>query len=130
MSEVTSSCIKVSALADTAKLGCLVEVEAGQQPILGEVIAIHSTGTTIKLFSAAPRLGLGSRVWVRDELRIRPHRSWIGRVVNALGEPIDGKSSLTQGLKSYQIDCAPLEPMQLDRVQRPRRTGVRALDLF
>src|SRR5690606_31034952 len=130
VNEVTSSHIRVGGLSANVTLGTLVEIDAGERRSLGEVIAIQPLGATIKLFSAAPRIGLGSRVWVREDLVIKPCASWIGRVVNALGEPIDGDLRLPQGSRAYRIDNEPLEPMSLDRVHRPVTTGVRAIDLF
>lgn len=130
VNEVTSSHIRVAGLSSNVTLGTLVEIENGDHHGLGEVIAIQPHGATIKLFSAAPRIGLGSRVWVRDDLVIKPSSSWIGRVVNALGEPIDGDLRLPQGSRAYRIDNEPLEPMSLDRVHRPVMTGVRTVDLF
>lgn len=130
VSEVTLSHVKVSGLAPMVALGAFVEIETELNSCLGEVIAIHPSSATIKLFSTAPRLRLGSRVWVGEELTIKPDKSWIGRVVNALGHPIDGKPSLVQGATGYPIDRDPIQPLTLDRVQRPCRTGVRAIDLF
>lgn len=128
--EVNSSYVRVGGLSTSVTLGTLVEIEAGSHRGLGEVIAIQPHGATIKLFSAAPRIGLGSRAWVREDLVIKPSASWIGRVVNALGEPIDGRDHLPQGDRAYRIDNDPLEPMSLDRVHRPVTTGVRTIDLF
>jgi len=130
VNEVTSNHIRVGGLSTRVTLGTLVQIESAEDRSLGEVIAIQPLGATIKLFSSAPRIGLGCRVWVRDDLVIKPSASWIGRVVNALGEPIDGDRHLPQGSRAYRIDNEPLEPMSLDRVHRPVVTGVRALDLF
>lgn len=130
VSEVSSSHIRVSGLSASVTLGTLVEFDASTHRGLGEVIAIQSAGATVKLFSAAPRIGLGSRIWVREDLAINPSSNWIGRVVNALGEPIDGGPTLAPGNRAYAIDNEPLEPMSLDRVHRPVITGVRTIDLF
>ena len=128
--EGTASHVRVGGLARQVGLGSCVEVEAGSQRSLGEVIGIQQQSVTIKLFAAAPRIGLGSRVWVHDELVIRPDESWIGRTVNALGQPIDGDGDIGQGNTAYPIDGAPLEPLALDRIRSPCTTGVRAIDLF
>lgn len=130
VSDVTLSHVKVTGLAPMVALGAFVEVETELSTCLGEVIAIHPSSTTIKLFTTTPRLKLGSRVWVGEELMVKPDNTWIGRVVNALGQPIDGKSSLVQGATGYPIDRDPIQPLALDRVQRPCKTGVRAIDLL
>jgi flagellum-specific ATP synthase len=130
VSEVTASHVRVSGLAASVTLGSLVEIEFNAVRGLGEVIAVQRGGATVKLFSAAPRLGLGARVWLRDSLTIRPDRSWIGRVVNALGRPIDGQQALREGRAAYLLDGEPPSPMALDRVRQHFPTGVRAIDLF
>jgi flagellum-specific ATP synthase len=130
--EVTATHIRVSGLSNSVQLGSLVEIDAedGGPATLGEVISIQQHMVTAKLFNPAPRLGLGTRTWAREALTIRPDRDWLGRVINALGSPIDGKGPLGQGRTSYAIDCEPLPPMSLRRISRPCPTGVKAIDLF
>ena len=127
---VTASHIKVGGLARQVGLGSCVEVETGADSSLGEVIGIQQQSVTVKLFAAAPRIGLGSRVWLRDELVVRPDASWIGRTVNALGQPIDGQGPLGSGDRFCPLDGEPLAPLALDRIRNPCTTGVRAIDLF
>lgn len=130
VSEVSTSHIRVTGLTTGAKLGAQVEIETEAGNCLGEVIGIQAQGTAIKPFSSTPSFGLGSRVWIRDSLAICPNTEWLGRVINALGQPIDGKGMLAQGNEAYPIDRDPLEPLALDRVKTPCPTGVRAIDLF
>jgi flagellum-specific ATP synthase len=130
VNEVTSSHIKVSGLESRVELGSCVEVEAGGEVWIGEVIAIQPKCATIKLFTASPRLSLGTRAWVRDDLVIRPDQGWLGRVVDALGRPIDNAGPLRQGSAPYPIDHEPIAPMALDRIRKPVVTGVRVIDIF
>ncbi|MFM9940458.1 MAG: FliI/YscN family ATPase [Hyphomicrobiaceae bacterium] len=130
VSEVTASYIRAKGLAQQVQLGSCVEIESGSGAGLGEIIGIQPDSVTIKLYAAGLRVGLGSRVWLRDELVIRPNATWLGRVVDALGQPIDGRGPLAQGPLSRSIDSAPLGPLAMDRVRDPVATGVRAIDLF
>jgi flagellum-specific ATP synthase len=132
VSEVTATHVRVSGLATAVELGSFVEIDTGSGAGrgLGEVIGIQPDAITIKLFSAVPRLGLGTRAWVRDEVTIRPCGQWLGRVVDALGQPIDGKGTLPQGAQSFRVDNDPLPPMAMDRVSTPCPTGVKVIDLF
>jgi flagellum-specific ATP synthase len=61
---------------------------------------------------------------------LRPHESWKGRVVNALGGPIDGMGELLQGERFVSTDCEPPNAMRRARVKAAMRTGLRAIDLF
>jgi flagellum-specific ATP synthase len=53
----------------------------------------------------------------------------IGRVLDGLGQPLDGKGSLhatyTQGLRG-----SPPNPLRRQRISAPFQTGVKAIDLF
>ncbi|HSV00848.1 MAG TPA: FliI/YscN family ATPase, partial [Roseiarcus sp.] len=53
-----------------------------------------------------------------------------GRVIDALGRPIDGAGELLSGDRRTPLDAPPPPPLQRARVQAPLRTGVRVVDLF
>ncbi|MCH8239628.1 MAG: flagellar protein export ATPase FliI [Proteobacteria bacterium] len=61
---------------------------------------------------------------------IRPSNAWLGRVVNALGQPIDGKGPLTHGPDSYPLRASPPPAHRRTRVGAPVDLGVRALNSF
>ena len=63
-------------------------------------------------------------------MRLKPHRSWKGRVINALGVPVDGLGPLQEGPRSVAIDAEPPAAMTRDRVKRPMKSGVRVIDFF
>ncbi len=130
VSEVTTSHVRVAGVSGGIRLGGLVELETPVGRCLGEVIGIQERSTLVKLFTGTSHLGLGASVWRRPDLTIAPHPGWMGRVVNALGAPIDGKGPLPQGQTMLPIDRDPLGPMVIDRVSAPCVTGVRAIDLF
>ncbi len=130
VNEVTPSHIRVSGLETHVELGSCVEVETSNGRWVGEVIAIQPNAATIKLFTSSPRLSLGTRAWIRDDLVIRPDQSWLGRVIDALGRPIDGVGPMAEGRQPYPIDHEPIAPMALDRIKTPVTTGVRVIDIF
>src|SRR5690606_12567608 len=55
---------------------------------------------------------------------------WLGRVVNAFGEPIDGGAPLDQGEALYAFRADPPPAHRRARVGEPLDLGVRALDTF
>ncbi len=61
---------------------------------------------------------------------VRPSHAWLGRIVNALGEPIDGKGPLTPGPESYPLRACPPPAHQRKRVGGPIDLGVKALNSF
>lgn len=130
VSEVTLSHVNVSGLENHVELGACVEVETSDGPSIGEVISIHDNTASIKLFGAKPRLSRGAHAWVRDDLSIKPDLQWLGRVIDPLGQPIDGLGPLPLGTTVCPIDRDPIRPMDLDRVRDPIKTGIRVIDLF
>jgi flagellum-specific ATP synthase len=61
---------------------------------------------------------------------VRPSPAWLGRIVNALGEPIDGKGPLTPGPDSYPLRASPPPAHQRKRVGEPVDLGVKVLNTF
>src|SRR5215510_2550388 len=61
---------------------------------------------------------------------VRPAPGWLGRVVNAMGEPIDGKGPLPAGPEPYPFRASPPPAHTRRRVGPPLDLGVRALNTF
>jgi flagellum-specific ATP synthase len=76
-------------------------------------IAGVARGDRVENISAAPR------IWCSDRL--------LGRVLNGLGEPIDGKGAI-HARESRRIDGRGARPMERENIRQPIATGVRAID--
>jgi flagellum-specific ATP synthase len=61
---------------------------------------------------------------------VRPTKSWLGRVVDAFGEPIDGKGPLQKGIAAYPLRAAPPAAHARARVGERLDLGVRAMNVF
>jgi flagellum-specific ATP synthase len=61
---------------------------------------------------------------------VRPSPLWLGRVINAMGEPIDGKGALPQGPSPMPFRNSPPPAHSRKRVGPPLDLGVRALNTF
>src|SRR5437016_1077181 len=60
----------------------------------------------------------------------RPSIGWLGRVVNGMGEPLDGKGPLPLGPSPYPYRSAPTAAHKRRRVGQPLDFGVRVLNTF
>ena len=61
---------------------------------------------------------------------VYPSEAWLGRVINANGEPIDGKGPLPRGAEAYPLKQQPLPAHERARVGAPLDMGVRVLNTF
>ena len=74
---------------------------------------------------------LGARATFDDtQTAIHPCGGWLGRVVDAFGNAVDGKGALPHGLKPYALRAAPPPAHARARMGSPLDLGVRALNTF
>jgi flagellum-specific ATP synthase len=130
VTEVTPTYCRVGGLSPFVKLGECVELATEEGPQLGEVVRIDTAGVVVKTFDTVLRAGLGTAVWRRGFVTLSPHASWKGRIINALGLPVDGGGPLTQGPRAILTEREPPAPMQRRRIRTPMKTGVKVIDLF
>ncbi|MGM4889435.1 flagellar protein export ATPase FliI [Tardiphaga sp. 20_F10_N6_6] len=130
VSEVTPTHFRVSGLSRYVRLGELIGLEIDKQVHLGEVVRIDTDGVTAKPFDSHFAAGLGVPAFRMPPKTLSPHPAWKGRVINALGEPLDGAGDMPVGEREMQTDANPPPAMSRSRVSKPLRTGVRVVDLF
>ena len=130
ISEIAPTHFRVSGLSRFVRLGELIGVNSGGRPQIGEVIRIDSEGIVAKPFDRQFAGGLGSVAYRMPPLSFAPDPSWKGRVINALGAPLDGQGPLTPGSRPVSAETEAPPAMKRARVHKPLRTGVRVIDLF
>jgi flagellum-specific ATP synthase len=128
--EVTPSYYRVAGLSHFVKLGDQVGFESHGKMQIGEVVRIDQDGLTIKPFSGRIDAKIGMPAFVVTNDGLSPDQSWKGRVISALGEPLDGLGPLMAGSASVYHDAEPPSAMTRARVHKPLQTGVKAIDLF
>lgn len=77
--------------------------------------------------------GIAPGAWVRPAgaaLELRPHEGWLGRVIDPLGRPLDGRGQLVPGPRPAEIMAAPPPALARGGLGPRLPLGVRALDLF
>jgi flagellum-specific ATP synthase len=130
ISEIAPTHFRVSGLSRFVRLGELIGVNSAGRPQIGEVVRIDSDGIVAKPFDRQFAGGLGSAAYRMPPLSFAPDPSWKGRVINALGAPLDGGAPLVPGSRAVSAEAEPPPAMKRARVHQPLRTGVRVIDLF
>ena len=101
------------------------------QDIACEVVSFKSDNLLVMPYGSMEGIGNGCVARVENSTPvIYPHISWLGRVINAFGEPIDGKGDLIKGNKPYFIKNSPPPATQRKRVCGKLDLGVRAVNTF
>ena len=112
-------------------VGARVLIETGARGISCEVIGFSGANALLMPFAPLEGVRRGCRAIVTATPgAVRPTSGWLGRVVNAMGEPIDGKGPLPLGSSPVTLRNAPPPAHTRQRVGEPLDLGVRALNTF
>jgi flagellum-specific ATP synthase len=130
VSEVAATHYRISGLSKHVNLGGMISFDIDGRSHLGQVVRIDRDGVTAKAFEPRVAANLGMTVYRMPPLTLSPDPGWKGRVVNALGAPIDGGGPLLPGDRLVATDADPPAALTRMRVRTPLRSGIRAVDLF
>jgi flagellum-specific ATP synthase len=124
--------LRVSGIHHLARLGDRCTVSVGEvKAIEAEVVGFEHTSTVVVPFGDMAGVGPGSSVFLHTAKQsLFPTREWLGRIINGLGEAIDGGPTLPAGQHPYKIrrEAPPAHGRQ--RVGERIDLGVRALNAF
>jgi flagellum-specific ATP synthase len=114
------------------RVGGRVIIETAQdQKLNAEIIGFRDGHALCLPFGPVSGVRLGCRaVFQSHDGAVYPSEAWLGRVINANGEPIDGKGPLARGPEAYPLKQTPLPAHERARVGGPLDLGVRALNTF
>ncbi|MDX9690621.1 MAG: flagellar protein export ATPase FliI [Proteobacteria bacterium] len=132
VSAVQGLLIEVAGVERHLTLGGRCEVVArGGRPLLCEVVGFRDDRALLLPFQALDGVGLGCKAEVAEaQPTISPTPAWLGRVINALGEPIDGGPPLPVGDRHQLIRNMPPQAHKRQRVGGKLDLGVRAINTF
>jgi flagellar protein export ATPase FliI len=120
----------VAGLSKHVRLGEFVAHRSASGIHLGEVVRVEQDVVYVCPIEPGEPIGIGDTVIRKGAFRVAPDESWCGRVINSLGEPIDGKGAIGRGLRPRPIAATAPPSMTRSRVETGFKTGVRAIDIF
>lgn len=128
---INISSTTIKAVGIEVAVGDIVRIESQQNlyKVLGMVASIQSDGFQIVPFSFIEGFRIHDRVFLqKDGLNVQSGYGLLGRVVNALGEPIDGKGKIRDLEHSAPINKASIPALERGIIDERFSTGVKAID--
>ncbi len=124
--------VEISGPVHEMSVGSRLSIEGGAgNPVLAEVVGFRDERALCLPFSGLQGVRMGCRAVLEErESVLRISDEWLGRVVNAMGEAIDGNGTLSRGGDVRQLRASPPAAADRARVGGPIDLGVRALNTF
>ena len=132
VSGILGMTVEVAGLQEALSIGdwCQLATRSGTR-IVGEAIGFRGGKALLQPFGPLDGIGLGSKVeMARAEPAVHPTPAWLGRIVNALGEPLDGKGPLPTGPVGCKLRKPAPPAHARRRVGAKLDLGVRTINSF
>ena len=126
--------IDVSGLAGHTSIGDRIAlVTREQRRVTAEIVGFAGTAARAMAFGNTDGIGPGAAACVRINqaaATLAVDDTWIGRVIDPLGQPIDQRGALRRGALDRPVRTAPPEATRRARLGPRIDLGVRALNAF
>ena len=124
--------VEIAGPIHAMSVGARIIIETGNDRFIpSEVIGFNGNHAVVMPFAGLDGVRRGCRAVIANSAgQIRPSHAWLGRVINAMGEPIDGKGPLPVGPSPVPFRNSPPPAHSRKRVGPPLDLGVRALNTF
>lgn len=110
VSSVSGGVVRVTGLGDDARIGSRITIQRRSGEVLvGETVQLDNGGIVALPEGPMDGIGLDDRVILSGESVIAPDNSWIGRIIDPNGNPLDGRP-LATGVVSRPLQNPPPPP--------------------
>lgn len=128
VTKLGGSSVEVQGLTATVGETCSIVPRHGVAGVLAEVVGAKGDHLSLMTYGTAEGLSAGCQVFAEGtRASIAVGESMLGRVVDAFGQPLDGRGDLRE-LHPRPLKPAPINPMHRHRISRMLETGVRSID--
>lgn len=128
VSRVTSGFLEAQGLSNHARIGDLVSIDTDADTLLeGEIVALSIDTAVIMTHGVDQAPAIGDAVLLHGAAPIYPSEHWLGRVIDAFAQPMDGKP-LIPGLRPAPLRAPPPEPGRRRPLGARLRTGIATMD--
>ncbi|MBE88877.1 MAG: flagellum-specific ATP synthase FliI [Rhodospirillaceae bacterium] len=124
--------VEIEGLGACLSVGDRCHLEArSHTSVTCEIVGFRDDRALAMPFGSLEGVGLGCRATIGESQPVAfPDKGWLGRVISAFGDPIDGGPSLPKGPAAYPLNASPPPAHQRQRVAGKIDLGVRALNTF
>ncbi len=124
-----STGLVIEATSQTGTIGDICEIQmAPQQSIQAEIVGFKEKKILLMPLGETVGVAPGSRVRLNTQpLRVPVTPQLLGRIIDGLGNPIDGKGPIKSD-KFRPIYNDPPNPLVRNRIHKPLATGIRSID--
>ena len=96
-----------------------------------EVVGFQGEHAILLPFDTVEGLGPGCRISIAEQdAVIYPDETWLGRIINPLGEPLDGGPPLMRGNEAYRLRAGPPPANTRQRIGEKMDLGIRSINTF
>lgn len=105
---VRAGLIRVTGLNDIASVGDRVDIALQHGRVAGEIVGLGPRHADVLPEGGIEGLAVGAEVELLHAARIAPCDAWIGRIIDPLGQPLDGRP-LPQGMspRPFRAEAPP-----------------------
>lgn len=114
------------------KIGSRCRIQRINMPdVMTEVVGFRDNVALLMPFHSLEGVGPGANVKLeQQDSSVRPCDAWLGRVINAFGEPIDDKGPLLKGDEDFLLRAHPPMAHRRQRVAGKLDLGIKVLNSF
>lgn len=118
----------IRAVVPQVKMGEMCLIKRAGEPLAAEVVGFTRDEVILSPMGDMKGIGPSSEVIpMRLPMHIKVGPQLLGRVLNGLGQPIDGKGPI-RAEESYPIINTPPDPLTRQMIDKPLSIGVRSID--
>ncbi len=132
VTKVLGLLVEIAGFGNELSIGSMVHLRPRpDKDVPCEVVGFRENRALLMPFGTLEGIGLGCRAIIQDtQPVVLPDESWLGRVINALGEPVDGLGPLRLGGHPVPLKNSPPNAHTRTRMGPKLDLGVRAVNSF